>query len=80
MYSICRIIMIYRNTGFLKSEKIIEQQLKPNLEAGELSRALRIKGGVKPEKIEDDVIYLNKVSTILQPVKLLQKRWSFLLF
>lgn len=57
MYAISGIIMIYRNTDFLKSEKIIAQQLKPNLEAGELSAALRVKGGIKPEKTEGDVVY-----------------------
>jgi len=57
MYSISGILMIFRNTDFLKSEKIMEQQLKPNLKAGELSAALRIKGGVKPEKTEGNVLY-----------------------
>lgn len=57
MYSISGIIMIFRNTDFLKSEKIIAQQLKPNLETGELSAALRVKGGIKPEKTEGDVVY-----------------------
>ena len=57
MYSISGILMIFRNTDFLKSEKIMEQQLKPNLEVGELSGALRIKGGVKPERTEGDIIY-----------------------
>ncbi len=60
MYSISGIIMIFRQTDFLKSEKIIEQQLQPNLKAGELSGALRIKGGVKPEKTEGDVVYFKQ--------------------
>lgn len=60
MYSISGIIMIFRNTDFLKSEKIIEKQLKPNLKAAELSGALRIKGGVKPEKTEGDVVYFKQ--------------------
>ena len=60
MYSISGILMIFRNTDFLKSEKIMEQQLKPNLEVGELSGALRIKGGVKPERTEGDVIYFSQ--------------------
>ena len=60
MYSISGIIMIFRNTDFLKSEKISEQQLKPNLSEGELSGALRIKGGVKPEKIEGDIVYFKQ--------------------
>ena len=60
MYSISGIIMIYRNTDFLKSEKIIEKQLKPNLKTAELSEALRIKGGVKPEKTEGDIVYFKQ--------------------
>ena len=60
MYSISGIIMVFRNTDFLKSEKIIEKQLKPNLKAAELSGALRIKGGVKPERTEGDVVYFKQ--------------------
>lgn len=57
MYSISGIIMIFRNTDFLKSEVLTEKQLKPNLSTGELSAELRIKGGVIPEKTEDGVVY-----------------------
>ncbi|MDF4220772.1 PepSY domain-containing protein [Maribacter sp. M208] len=60
MYAISGIIMIYRNTDFLKSEKIVERQLKPNLKAAELGGALRIKGGVKPQKTEGDVVYFKQ--------------------
>ncbi|MEP2239853.1 MAG: hypothetical protein ABJI22_15900 [Maribacter sp.] len=60
MYAISGIIMIYRNTDFLKSEKIIERQLQPNLKSAELSGALRIKGGVKPEKTEGDIVYFKQ--------------------
>ena len=60
MYSISGIIMIFRQTDFLKSEKIIEQQLQPNLKASELSGALRVKGGIKPEKTEGDVVYFKQ--------------------
>jgi uncharacterized iron-regulated membrane protein len=57
MYSISGILMIFRNTDFLKSEVLAETQLKPNLSVGELSTELRVKGGVKPEKTEGDVVY-----------------------
>ena len=60
MYSISGILMIFRNTDFLKKEVVIEQQLAPNLAAGELSAALRVKGGVKPEKTEGDVVYFKQ--------------------
>jgi len=52
--------MIFRQTDFLKSEKIIERQLQPNLKAGEISGALRVKGGIKPEKTEGDVVYFKQ--------------------
>lgn len=60
MYSISGIIMIFRNTDFLKNEVTVERQLEPNLPAGELSDALRIKGGLKPEKTEGDIIYFKQ--------------------
>ena len=60
MYSISGIIMIFRNTDFLKKEVVVEQKLAPNLAAGELSAALRVKGGVKPEKTEGDIIYFKQ--------------------
>lgn len=60
MYAISGIIMIFRTTDFLKSEKITEKQLKPNLTTGELSAAIRVKGGVKPDKTEDGIIYFKQ--------------------
>ena len=60
MYAISGIIMIFRNTDFLKHEVIVEQQLQPNLAEGELSAALRVKGGVKPEKTEGDIVYFKQ--------------------
>ena len=60
MYSISGILMIFRNTDFLKKEVVVEQKLAPNLAAGELSAALRVKGGVKPEKTEGDVVYFKQ--------------------
>ena len=60
MYSISGILMIFRNTDFLKKEVVVEQKLAPNLAAGELSAALRVKGGVKPEKTEGDIVYFKQ--------------------
>jgi hypothetical protein len=57
MYSLSGILMIFRNTDFLKNEVVTENQLKPNLSVGELSAELRIKGGVKPKRTEGDIIY-----------------------
>lgn len=55
MYAISGIIMIFRETNFLKTETIETRQLEPNLTGGELSPKLRM--GVKVEKKEGDVLY-----------------------
>lgn len=43
VYAISGIILIFRDTDFLKVEKKVEKELKPNLEAEELSKELRIR-------------------------------------
>jgi len=60
MYALSGILMIFRNTDFLKSEKITEQQLAPNLTPKELSGSLKVKGGVKPEKTVGDIVYFKQ--------------------
>ena len=60
MYALSGILMIFRNTDFLKSEKITEQQLAPNLTPNELSGSLKVKGGVKPEKTVGDIVYFKQ--------------------
>jgi len=60
MYSISGILMIFRNTDFLKSEVLTENQLKANLSGDELSGVIKVKGGVKPEKIEDGIVYFKQ--------------------
>ena len=55
VYALSGIIMIYRNTDFLKNEVITERQLEPNLTASELSP--KFKKGVKVEKKEGDVLF-----------------------
>ncbi len=56
MYAISGIIMIFRNTDFLKQDVAIERELKPNLASAELGAALKIKG-FKPEKTEGNTVY-----------------------
>lgn len=55
VYALSGIIMIFRETNFLKNEVVAERQLEPNLTGGELSPILRM--GVKVEKKEGDVLY-----------------------
>ena len=55
VYSISGITLIFRDTNFLKSEKQIERQLKPNMSNEELGRELRMRD-LKVEKEEGDII------------------------
>lgn len=55
VYSISGISLIFRDTDFLKSEKQIERQLKPNLSGEELGRELRMRD-LKIDKEEGDVL------------------------
>ncbi|HOX82957.1 MAG TPA: hypothetical protein PLJ60_08425 [Chryseolinea sp.] len=55
VYAISGITLIFRDTDFLKSEKQIEKQLKPNLSSEELGRELRIRN-ITVEKHEGDII------------------------
>ena len=58
VYAISGIIMIFRNTDFLKHEVIVERQLEPGLTGGELSPKLRM--GVKVQKTQGDVLYFEQ--------------------
>lgn len=58
VYAIGGMVMIFRETDFLKHEVIVEQQLDPGLTGGELSPKLRM--GVKVEKTEGDVLYFDQ--------------------
>jgi uncharacterized iron-regulated membrane protein len=55
MYALSGILMIFRNTDFLKHEVTVERQLEPNLVGGELSPKLRM--AVKVSKEERGVLY-----------------------
>ncbi len=56
IYGISGVVLVYRDTNFLKSEKQIEKQLQPNLSADQLGNELRMRS-FKVEKNEDDIIY-----------------------
>ncbi len=43
IYSLTGILLIYRDTDFLKKKKQVEKQLKTNLEEAELRKELRIR-------------------------------------
>ncbi len=58
VYALSGIIMIFRETDFLKQEVVAERQLSPGLTAGELSPKLRM--GVKIERKEGDVLFFKE--------------------
>lgn len=60
IYAISGIIMIFRDTDFLKKEAIEIHQLEPNLTGGELSPKLRM--GIKVEENKGDVLYFKQGS------------------
>lgn len=55
IYAISGVIMIFRETNFLKKETVETRQLEANLTAGELSPKLRM--AVKVDKTEGNVLY-----------------------
>ncbi len=55
VYAISGITLIFRDTDFLKSEKQVERQIKPNVSNDELGRELRIRD-LQVEKEEGDVV------------------------
>ena len=56
IYAISGIILVYRDTGLLKSEKTITRQLPPNLEEQQLGMMLHL-FDFKVEKTEGDLVY-----------------------
>ncbi|WP_340201748.1 hypothetical protein [Ascidiimonas sp. W6] len=55
VYALSGILMIYRETNFLKKEAVIERKLEPNLTGGQLSPKLKM--GVVIEKQEGDLLF-----------------------
>ena len=56
VYSLSGIVLIYRDTNFLKREALVEKKLSPNLADAELGLALQLRN-FKIEKTEGDIIY-----------------------
>ena len=55
VYSLSGIIMVFRNTDFLKNEKQITKQVKPNATAEELGKMLQIRE-LKIDKEEGNIV------------------------
>jgi len=58
VYALSGIVLIFRDTDFLKNEQVIEKTLPANLTADELGGMLRLRG-FKIEKEANDVIHFN---------------------
>ena len=56
VYSLSGIVLIFRDSGFLKQEKQVVKTVKPNASGEELGRMLEIRG-FKPDREEGDVVY-----------------------
>lgn len=56
VYSLSGVILIFRNTAFLKREKSIELQLRPQLNSESLNKELKMRD-FKVEREESGVIY-----------------------
>jgi len=56
VYSLSGIVLIYRDTNFLKREALVEKKLSPNLADAELGLALQLRN-LKIERTEGDIIY-----------------------
>ena len=66
VYATSGVVMIFRDTDFLKREKQLEKKLAPGLKLEELGRAIRI-GNLKAESETNELIrfqqgYYNKVT------------------
>jgi hypothetical protein len=59
VYSISGMIMIFRDTDFLKREKLVEKQLNPNMKGEEVGKEIRIRD-LKIEREEDDVMFFKQ--------------------
>lgn len=58
VYSLSGIVLIFRDTNFLKQEKQIVKELKPGLEAKELGQEVRNRE-LKVTKTEGDIVFFN---------------------
>lgn len=61
VYAFSGVLLIYRDTDFLKNEKIIEKKLAPNLQTDALGKALRFKN-FKIDKSENKLVYFKNGS------------------
>jgi len=56
VYSLSGIVLVYRDTHFLKHERMVEKILSPGMSEAELGQAMRIRD-FRIEKTEGDLLY-----------------------
>lgn len=80
VYAFSGIILIYRDTDFLKTEKVVEKKLKPNLEAEALGKTLRMKN-FKVEKTTNNLVYFKngEYNTLTGDVQYTAKELPFVI-
>ena len=59
IYSLTGILLVYRDTDFLKKKKQVEKQLQTNLDEAELGRELRIRD-FRVSSTEENMIFFNE--------------------
>lgn len=80
IYSVSGVILIYRNTDFLKSEKKYDQTFAKNLSEKELGKELKIKN-IEITKTEGEVLYFKEgtYNTTTGEAKYTKKELPYLL-
>lgn len=73
VYAVSGIIMIFRNTDFLKKEVVSELMIDPGLTANEIGPKVKIRG-LKFDKQVGDVLYSDKVEYNIQTGRSLVKK------
>lgn len=56
IYCVSGILLVYRDSDFLKQETTVEKQLTANLSENELGKELRLRN-FKPIKVEENIVY-----------------------
>ena len=59
VYAISGVVLIFRDTEFLKAERQLEMELRPNLPDDEIGKALRIRD-FKVERVEGQIVYFSQ--------------------
>ncbi len=80
IYSLSGIVLIYRDTGFMKTEKLIERTLSPNMDASELGKVLYVRE-VKVLKEEGGIVYFQNgnYNKVTGEIKYSSKELPFIL-